>query len=63
MKIHVPKTYTNEMEVKVAINQSIENIMVEMLKKYHVKKIRKEKPGDILVASVTVGTKIGILDL
>lgn len=57
--IFVPKTYSNVMEVEVAINQSIDKIMGEVFQKYPRKKLRKEKPGEVLVGNVSVGTEIG----
>lgn len=58
--IFVPKTYSNLMEVEVAINQSIDKIMGEVFQKYPRKKLRKEKPGEVLVGNVSVGTEIGM---
>lgn len=55
----MPRMYSNPLEVTVEINRSIGKVMTEVMQKYPSKKVRKEKPGEILVASVTVGTEIG----
>lgn len=57
--IFIPNSYSNAMEVQVAINQSIEKVMGEIFKNIPRKKIRKEKPGELLVGNITVGTEIG----
>lgn len=57
--IFIPNSYSNAMEVQVAINQSIEKVMGDIFKNISRKKIRKEKPGELLVGNITVGTEIG----
>lgn len=60
MKKYLPEMYTVqgdiETEVQNAIHRSLDKIMGEVLKKFPP----KEKPGEVLIVNVSVGTNFGI---